>query len=333
MPDSTPLFSVVIPAYKCADFIATTLQSVYEQTETDYEIVVVNDGSPDNTGEVLRRETDPRLRVITQENGGECAARNRGVQEARGTYVAFLDSDDAWLPDHLALARRFFEQHPGYNWYSTKPKRTPDIQSADLRTSDEAFEGFWAVNWFLEGDKQTSSSSAVLRRSSIGEKKLFPDGVRMFGDNIGWCRFALLNPMMGTCYRTTALYRIWGGSATDVYLAGTGGARAGAGLNAFLLHAEMASTPGCPEEAKLFFRQISLFNWWSRARSVSLLPWMDEIKLRQAVTGTFLTKWLGFCVRFSHLFALGMGKIIRMEYNRIDRKQKRKAAATRRKLG
>lgn len=329
---NSPLFSVVIPAYKAAAFIQQTLRSVYAQTESNYEIVVVNDDSPDNLAEVLAQETDSRLRVITQPNGGECAARNRGVREARGEYVAFLDSDDAWLPNHLELARNFFEKHPEFDWYSTKPQRTPDITPELLTPAEEPFEEFWAVNWFLEGDAQTSSSSAVLRRSSIGNQDLFPNGVRMFGDNIGWCRFALKHPFMGTCFRTTALYRIWGGSVTDTFLAHTGGAQSGAGLDAFLLHTEMAADPTCPEEAKLFFRHATLYNWWIRARSVSLRPWLEEICQRKLLTGAFLSKWLTFCVHLSHFFALTMGKLVRIQFNRIERIQKRKAAVTRRKL-
>ena len=332
MSNTSPLFSVVIPAYKCADFIQLTLRSVYLQTEQDFEIIVINDGSPDNTEEVLQRETDPRLRVITQENGGECAARNRGIKEARGTFIAFLDSDDAWLPDHLALAKEFFEKNPMYDWYSTRPLRIEQIDTAKLKPSNEPFDGFWAVNWFLEGDIQTSSSSAVLRRSAINHQELFPNGVRMFGDNIGWCRFALQHSMMGTCYRTTALYRIWVGSATDTFLANTGGSKSGAGLDAFLLHAEMATKPDCPEEAHLFFRHASLYNWWVRARSVSLRPWLPEIAKRKFITGPFLNGWLTLCVHFSHFFALLMGKIVRIQFNQIEREQMRKAAKTRRKL-
>ena len=97
------LVSVVIPAYKCAAYIAVTLKSVLAQSFTNYEIIVVNDGSPDT--EVLEPELAPyfpNIRYIKQENGGPSSARNCGVREARGTYVAFLDSDDLWLPNHLA---------------------------------------------------------------------------------------------------------------------------------------------------------------------------------------------------------------------------------------
>ncbi len=104
------LVSVVIPVYKCADYIVATLKSVFAQSFTDYEIIVVNDGSPDT--EALERELAPYLssiRYIQQENGGPSSARNRGVQEACGTYVAFLDSDDLWLPNHLANQVRLLQ--------------------------------------------------------------------------------------------------------------------------------------------------------------------------------------------------------------------------------
>lgn len=333
MPSQNPLFSVVIPAYKAAAFIRRTLGSVFAQTERDFEVIVVNDGSPDNMLEILQQETDPRLRVITQENGGECSARNRGVREACGTYVAFLDSDDAWLPDHLATAKRFFEQNPEFAWFSTRPQRTPEINDGDLTVREGEDGTFWAVNWFLEGDIQTSSSSAVLRREAIGGRDLFPQGVRMFGDGIGWSRFAMQHRMMGTCYHTTALYRIWGGSATDVFHANVGGAKSGAALDAYLLQQDMLLQQDCPLEARLFFQRCTLYNWWVRARATSLRHWTGEIRQRRHTTGRFLTCWLVFCVHFSHFMALTMGKIVRLKFNRVECRMARLAAGTRRKLG
>ena len=98
-----PVVSVVIPAFQCADYITATLKSVLAQKFTQFEVVVVNDGSPDT--DALERELKPFLdsiRYLKQQNGGPSAARNLGVREARGRYIAFLDSDDLWLPDHLA---------------------------------------------------------------------------------------------------------------------------------------------------------------------------------------------------------------------------------------
>lgn len=332
MTAKSPYFSVVIPAYKCANFIQCTLQSVYAQTEPDFEIIVVNDGSPDNLAEVLQHETDPRLRVITQENGGECAARNRGVREARGKFIAFLDGDDAWLPNHLSIARDFFEKHPDFNWFSTKPRRISLISPADLAADSPQHPEFWAINWYAEGDKQTSSSSAVLRRTAIGRRDLFPVGVRMFGDGIGWARFALQNRTIGTCYCTTALYRIWGGSATDAFLANSAGSRTGAALDAFLIQQEMYTSNEYPEEARLLFRKASLYNWWVRTRGTSLKPWLEEINQRRHVTGHFLTSWLKLCAYTSHFFSLLMGKIVRIQFNSIVRKMAAIAARERKKL-
>ncbi len=107
------LVSVVIPAYKCADYIVATLKSVFAQSFTNYEVIVVNDGSPDTAA--VERALAPYLasiRYIQQENGGPSSARNRGVQEASGSYVAFLDSDDLWLPNHLANQMELLQKNP-----------------------------------------------------------------------------------------------------------------------------------------------------------------------------------------------------------------------------
>lgn len=98
----TVLFSVVIPLYNRADVLAATLQSVFDQTCQDFEIVIVDDGSKDDPQTVVASIADPRIRLIRQDNAGGSAARNRGIDEARGRYIAFLDSDDRFLPDHLA---------------------------------------------------------------------------------------------------------------------------------------------------------------------------------------------------------------------------------------
>jgi glycosyltransferase involved in cell wall biosynthesis len=92
-----PLVSVIIPAYNRAHTVAETVDSVLQQTYPNLEVILVDDGSTDNTQEVLRGYRD-RIRVVRQDNAGQMAARNRGIQESCGEIVTFLDSDDLWLP-------------------------------------------------------------------------------------------------------------------------------------------------------------------------------------------------------------------------------------------
>jgi glycosyltransferase involved in cell wall biosynthesis len=101
----TPFFSVVIPVYNRAGVVAEAICSVLAQSEQDFEIVVVDDGSSDDPAPVVAAFADPRIRFHRQVNRGGGAARNAGIDLARGTFIAFLDSDDAYLPGHLAAMR------------------------------------------------------------------------------------------------------------------------------------------------------------------------------------------------------------------------------------
>jgi glycosyltransferase involved in cell wall biosynthesis len=107
----TYTISVVIPLYNREKYIHRAIESVCAQTFADFELVVVNDGSTDNGPAIVGEVRDPRIRLIDQENQGVSGARNRGIKEARGELIAFLDADDEWLPDYLdtivGLANRF----------------------------------------------------------------------------------------------------------------------------------------------------------------------------------------------------------------------------------
>jgi glycosyltransferase involved in cell wall biosynthesis len=97
-----PAVSVIIPTYNHREFVMETLESVFAQTFTDYEIIVVNDSSPDDTAILLRPLAESgRIRYFEQPNAGQASARNRGLAEARGEFIAFLDDDDLWPPDKL----------------------------------------------------------------------------------------------------------------------------------------------------------------------------------------------------------------------------------------
>ena len=100
--EPAPSVSIIVPIYKVEQYIARCLDSIKEQTFTDYEVIMIDDGSPDRSGEIAERYTaDPRFRLFRQSNAGVGAVRNRGLFLARGEYIAFVDSDDMIKPDHL----------------------------------------------------------------------------------------------------------------------------------------------------------------------------------------------------------------------------------------
>src|SRR6185436_15700253 len=99
-----PAVSIVIPAYNCAAYLDHTLRSIWAQTFRDYEVIVVNDGSPDTEAlEAVLRPYRDRVVYLRQENRGASAARNTGIRASQAPLVAFLDADDAWEPEYLEL--------------------------------------------------------------------------------------------------------------------------------------------------------------------------------------------------------------------------------------
>jgi glycosyltransferase involved in cell wall biosynthesis len=103
--------SIIIPTYNRSDFLKEAIDSVLKQTWKDFELIIVDDGSTDNTQEILSNYTG-KISLISTEHKGPSAARNRGIQTAQGEYIAFLDSDDIWKPDKLKKQMDFFNNNP-----------------------------------------------------------------------------------------------------------------------------------------------------------------------------------------------------------------------------
>ena len=105
--------TVIIPAYGVERYIAATIRSVLAQTYRNFELLIIDDGSPDRSVEICRQFTDPRIRILRQSNRGPAAARNLGIRQATGAYIALLDGDDLWVPEKLEKHVAHLENNPG----------------------------------------------------------------------------------------------------------------------------------------------------------------------------------------------------------------------------
>jgi glycosyltransferase involved in cell wall biosynthesis len=204
--------SVIIPTYKHAKYVLETIDSVFAQSFGDYEIIVINDGSPDDTAEVLRPLAESRrIRYIEQTNAGQAAARNRGLAEAKGEFVAFLDDDDLWPADKLEWQVGELQRDQGavlaYGYGelfgSCNPMRVPERAGP----AGEVYEAFVPRNWMC------SPGQALIRRSAL--EKVGGFDRRVWGAD-DWDMFLSLSRRGRFVYRERLAlkYRVHEGNAS-----------------------------------------------------------------------------------------------------------------------
>jgi glycosyltransferase involved in cell wall biosynthesis len=171
--------SIIIPTFNRSKILVKTLQSILNQTYTDYEIIVVSNGSTDDTEEVIKHFQDKRLRYFFQEGSGSPASpRNTGIKMSKGHFIAFCDDDDIWLPNKLDKQVKFLKENPDYDICCTKMKRFNDKTAWVIL--DEEAEG--ALNSLSLLYKNTVPlSSLVMRRKILNDNELFDEDKKIFG--------------------------------------------------------------------------------------------------------------------------------------------------------
>src|SRR5579864_775617 len=187
-----PVVSVIIPAFNAADYIAAALESVLAQTFPDYEVILVNDGSPDT--QRLEQAIEPyasRIIYLTQENRGPSAARNLGIRHARGEWLALLDSDDAWLPHYLSEQLRFLQQDPSLDMVYCDAALEGE-KYAEGKTFMQLCPSTGPVTFesLVTAQTQVITSGSVVRRLKVKAAGFFDEQMRYSEDHDLWLRIA-----------------------------------------------------------------------------------------------------------------------------------------------
>lgn len=175
-----PLFSVIIPTYQRRDAVVSAVLSALEQTIAIIEVIVVIDGSTDGTEIALRAINDPRLTIVVQENRGASAARNAGIDHARGRYIAFLDCDDRFLPHHLADLLPLLEESEEIVAYGQV--LADRGQGRNFLKPPRAIARDERVDRYLMCDRGFIQTSSVALGRGLAEKVRYREDVQ-FGDD------------------------------------------------------------------------------------------------------------------------------------------------------
>lgn len=200
--------SIVIPLYNKQNAIVTTLQSVLTQTYTNYEIIVVDDGSTDKSADIAEAvlseyiafNVDCRVRVIRKGNGGVCSARNRGIHEAKYDYIALLDGDDQWHPEYLAEQVRLIEDFPkarmwGINFAEMSNGKLVRTLSTGL---PKGFRGYVEDYFNISGRVSDlfCSSSVVISKMVFNKVGIFDERIKYAEDLDMWYRIIANFPVV-----------------------------------------------------------------------------------------------------------------------------------------
>lgn len=193
------MISVVIPLYNKENHIAKTIESVLKQTYTDFEIVIIDDGSADNSVSIAESIKDPRIRIIRQRNQGVSAARNNGILAAKGEFVALLDADDDWSPEFLETQINLANKYPQCNVFAVNYRfmsvagnvSNTIINKLPFVGGDGILDNYFEVA--SNSHPPICSISIMARKSALEEIGGFPLGVKSGEDLLTWARLAARN--------------------------------------------------------------------------------------------------------------------------------------------
>lgn len=192
-------FSVIIPLFNKEKFIEATLGSVLEQSFTNFEIIIVNDGSTDKSEEIVLKFNDTRIKYFSKKNEGVSVARNYGIQQSKGVYIALLDADDLWFPNHLEVLNKLIYKFPEAGLYASryisKVSKDKHITNNFLKIA-ENFSGIVPDFFYSSLISRIALTSAVaIPKSVLNKTGLFNPNISSGQDLDLWIKIALFFPV------------------------------------------------------------------------------------------------------------------------------------------
>lgn len=191
------IYSVIIPVHNKEEYLKKTLNSVLDQKYPHFELILVNDGSEDNSGDICDEYAtlDSRIKVIHQKNGGVSNARNTGIKTAKSKWIAFIDADDTWSPEFLKEMNGLIKHFPNVDIYSSKfalIHNNKVISDETFSSKSEKYILFDLIDDFAEKVKfPINASSVIIRKSAIENAGYFDERIAMFEDYDLFVRIAL----------------------------------------------------------------------------------------------------------------------------------------------
>lgn len=184
------MFSVIIPVFNGEKFIQKAIDSVFSQTVSDWELIIVNDGSSDNTLSVLEQyRENEKIRIISQPNSGVSVARNHGVEHSKGDYIAFLDADDIWNETHLEVMKNLIEKYPDAGLIGTftrvelvNQEVISECNYFKNKTEEVYLEDFFAEYHKDKSAKMFTVITMVVSREAFDRAGGFPVGCKIGED-------------------------------------------------------------------------------------------------------------------------------------------------------
>jgi len=203
-------FSIVIPLFNKADYIVRAIRSVLNQTHSDFELIIVNDGSTDSSAKKARGVLDSRIKVIDQENQGVSSARNTGAESSHSEFVCFLDADDEWDNNYLERISELISDYPDGVLYSTGHRVIDEGVLYDIPSGvPVGFRGY--IEDFFESSLSGSivnSSKVSVSRKYFARAGGFPVGVTAGEDMYLWARLALLGQVVHDTSILVTIHRV-----------------------------------------------------------------------------------------------------------------------------